>query len=146
MAYWWCWGYSSELYSFTNGINSEYTVKSAVNFTTMKQMDIINYGVNHSRRGHHASRGLNKDVLFSTFCHDGNCFLVLCFSAHIQTDVWSPAQEIILRAIKFRKYNIYCYHFALLLLQWWTTVKHLPHKTTFMSYITHVSLSETNLQ
>lgn len=48
-------------------ILSKYRVKSGVNFTAIKQMDIINYSVNHSRRGHDASRKVNKVVLLSTF-------------------------------------------------------------------------------
>lgn len=117
MTYFWCRDHLSELCCFSYGISSESTVKSGVNFTTMKQMGIINYGVNHSRRGQHASRRLNNDVLFSTFCHNGNYFLVLSFASCFQTDVRSPVQEIILKATKFRKCNIYCYHFALLLMQ-----------------------------
>lgn len=146
MTYLWCWGYLSELYSFSNWINSDSTVKSGVNFTTMKQMDVINYGVNHFRKGQHASRRLNNDVLFFTFCCNDNCFLMLSFTSCFQTDVWSPVQEIILKATKFRTCTIYCYRFALLLMQRWATVKHLPHGKAFMSCINQVSLSETNLR
>lgn len=146
MIYLWCWGYLRELYRFSNGINSESAVKSGVNFTTMKQMDVINYGVNHSRRGQHASRRRNNDVLFSTFYHNGNCFLVLSFASCFQTDVWSLVQKIILKATKFRKCNIYCYHFVLLLMQRWATVKHLAHGKAFMSCIKQASLSEANLR
>lgn len=129
----WCQGYLSELYSFSYGINSESTVKSGVNFTTMRHMGIINYSANHFRRGQHASRRLNNDVLFSTFCHNGNCFFLFSFASCFQTDVWYLVKEIILKATKFRKRNIYCCHFALLLMQSWATVKHLPHGKAFMS-------------
>lgn len=140
----WCQGYLSESYSFSYGINSESTVKSGVNFTTMRHMGIINYGANHFRRGQHASRRLNNDVLFSTFCHNGNCFFLLSFASCFQTDVYL-VQENILKATKFRKLNIHCCRFAPLLMQQGATVKHLPHGKAFMSSTNQVSLSKTNV-
>lgn len=87
----------------------------------MKQMHIINYGVNHSWEELQASRGLNNDVWFSTFYHNGNLFLMFFFSSVTQRDVWPPGQEPILKPRKFRKCNMCCYCFALQLMQWWNS-------------------------